>query len=208
MLDELYSDLKCPEGEQDPDYDITLKIDTTQMPQTKKVKKSLSEEEQNAIREANEKARDERKTICDQLTSRVTQFKRDFMSAPIRKALLSAGEGNEVQACCIHYRPKEKYWILPTKPGEMTLCYSINFETPDEIALVRVMLLEYQNAMKKTKAPANVKYYDKEIPTEMQSVFSDVNIADYSNGFLTFSRLQALKPHHFLFFRILGQHSC
>lgn len=44
-------------------------------------------------------------------------FKRDFMGAPIRRALLGlkGGAGNPADSCEIPYRPDEKYWVIAAK---------------------------------------------------------------------------------------------
>ena len=111
MLQADYSDFACPDAEKIPDFDVTLKISTAGMPQTQKVSKKMSEEEATAVRENNEKVREERQKLADAITLRVSKFKRDFMGSPIRKALLEIAEDKQVAACCIPYRADEKYWI-------------------------------------------------------------------------------------------------
>ena len=54
------------------------------------VKKEMSDEEANEIRAKNEEIRKERETHADGVAERFAQFKRDFMGAPIRKAMLIA----------------------------------------------------------------------------------------------------------------------
>ena len=68
------------------------------------------------------------------------------------------------------------------------LCYGINFEGVENQALARVMLHEYQAAMRKTQGACSVAYYDKDISSEMKQVFPDVSISNYSNGVITFSK--------------------
>lgn len=51
------------------------------------VKKTMTEEEAEGIRTLNEKIRKEREEVCDQIATKFAQFKRDFLSAPIRKAM-------------------------------------------------------------------------------------------------------------------------
>ena len=50
------------------------------------VKKTMTEEEANEIREKNEMMRKEREVICEKIANRFSSFKRDFMSSPIRLA--------------------------------------------------------------------------------------------------------------------------
>ena len=45
MLDLLYKEYQCDASLKNPNYDITLKVAIADLPQTQKVKKSLSEEE-------------------------------------------------------------------------------------------------------------------------------------------------------------------
>jgi hypothetical protein len=148
----------------------------------------MSEEEANTIREANEKVREERQKLADAITNRVGKFKKDLMGSPIRKAMLEAKENKQVSTCCISYRADEKYWIFGSQPGEVYVCYGINFEGVENQALARVMLHEYQAAMRKTQASVSVAYYDKEISAEMKSFLPDLDIKNYSNGVISFSK--------------------
>lgn len=71
-----------------PDWDVTLAISTANFPKTAKVKKNMSEEDQEAIRASNETIRTTRQTSVDEIATKIAKFKRDFIGAPIRKALL------------------------------------------------------------------------------------------------------------------------
>jgi len=50
------------------------------------------------------------------------------------------------------------------------------------------MLLEWQDSQRKVKTPPNIKYNDKEIPTELTRSFPNVAKEKYSNGLLSFSK--------------------
>lgn len=50
MLQDLYKDNILPKEQQDSNYDITLGIDTSKLPKTQKVKKSMDEETQAKIK--------------------------------------------------------------------------------------------------------------------------------------------------------------
>ena len=63
MIQELYGNYMLEENLWDPNYDITLKIDGGNLPKTQKVKKTMTEEEQEKVRDSNELVRNERKTI-------------------------------------------------------------------------------------------------------------------------------------------------
>ena len=57
LLEQEYADFSCPRDQWRPDADVTLAISTADFPKTQKIKKSMSEEEQNAIRASNEEVR-------------------------------------------------------------------------------------------------------------------------------------------------------
>ena len=71
-----------------PDWDVTLRIGTAGFPKTAKVKKNMSEEEAEAVRASNETIRSERNAQVDLIATKIAKFKRDFIGAPIRRALL------------------------------------------------------------------------------------------------------------------------
>ena len=54
MIDAMYAEYACPPEEGVPDFDVTLKISTSSIPKTKKIQNTMSEEEQEQIREGNE----------------------------------------------------------------------------------------------------------------------------------------------------------
>ena len=47
----------------------------------------MSEEEANAVRAKNDEIRQEREGVADKIASKFACFKRDFLSAPLRKAM-------------------------------------------------------------------------------------------------------------------------
>lgn len=113
MLDELYSEFKAAPGQTLEGCDVTLAIDISKLPQTQKLKKSMPEEEQNAIRASNEEAKRMRLEAAENISTKFSQFKRDFMGAPIRRALkgLQAKNGNPQHSCEVPYRNDESYWV-------------------------------------------------------------------------------------------------
>ena len=60
MLEEEYSQFSLPREQWLPDWDVTLSISTADFPKTSKVKKSMSEEEAEAVRQNNEAIRAQR----------------------------------------------------------------------------------------------------------------------------------------------------
>ena len=51
------------------------------------------------------------------------------------------------------------------------------------------MLLEWQDSQRKVKTPPNIKFHDKEIPSELTRAFPQVLKSNYSNGLISFSKL-------------------
>jgi len=87
MLDEIYKENQLSGSQGIAESNITLGIDCSGLGKTQKVKKTMSEEEAEKVRAENEKIRKERDEVCDKIATKFAQFKRDFLSAPIRKAM-------------------------------------------------------------------------------------------------------------------------
>jgi hypothetical protein len=92
-------------------------------------------------------------------------FKRDFLGAPIRRALLKlkAGAGNSKDSCEIAYRPDEKYWVIAA-PKEVTVSFSLNFDNQTDRALARIFLLEFTDSRRNVKNPPAIMYHDSKFP--------------------------------------------
>jgi len=67
-------------------------------------------------------------------------FKRDFLGAPMRKALTNfkngmlllspqflTGQGSQSDNCEIPYRTDEKYWVVASK-AEVTVSFALQFD--------------------------------------------------------------------------------
>ena len=76
------------------------------------------------------------------------------------------------------------------------------------------MLLEFQGAMKRVKQACNIRYFDKEEPPQLKTAFPNVNINDYSNGFMVIRKCLrlirlllrlCLTDFFFIFNRAIGQ---
>lgn len=87
MLQELYAANLLPPERSIPEAQISLGIDTSGIEKTLKVKKTMSEEEAEAVRAKNEVIRKQREEICETIAVKFACFKRDFLGAPIRKAM-------------------------------------------------------------------------------------------------------------------------
>lgn len=88
-------------------------------------------------------------------------FKRDFLGAPIRRALKSLssgnldinnfivvlGTGNPAESCEISYRLDEKYWVIANK-SEVTVSFALQFDNTTDRALARIFLLVFSFSFK------------------------------------------------------------
>lgn len=116
----------------------------------------MTEEEGNKIREENEVIRAERAKVTGEIAHRFSMFKRNFLSAPIRAAIKAATEGKPIAAAEIPYRQDEKYWVMSPAKNEVQVFFAINFQNEVDIALARVMLLEFQSSCRTVKTPPSV----------------------------------------------------
>jgi len=92
----------------------------------------------------------------------------------------------------VNYRPDEKYWVMMPGSGEIQVYLAVNFHNDVEVSLGRVMLLEWQDSQRKVKTPPNIKFHDKELPTELAKAFPKLASEKYSNGLISFSKLRSL----------------
>lgn len=87
----------------------------------------MTEEEAEVVRASNEEIRKERDTAADIIATKFACFKRDFMGAPIWKAMTAIQKGTEPpKPCQIDYRKDEKYWVFPDKK-DVSVTFEINF---------------------------------------------------------------------------------
>jgi len=163
---------------------VTLSVSTANFPKTAKVKKNMSEEEQEAVRASNETIRAERQTTVDEVATKIAKFKRDFIGAPIRRALMQVKAGGEVTACEIPYRKDEKYWILSPEAGSASFYISFNFGNPTDISMARIMLLEFKETTRHVQGSVAITYHDKSVPTSLAAAFPSTGRETYSNGIL------------------------
>lgn len=94
------------------------------------VKKEMSEEEANKVRLANEEIRATREKNAVVQCDKFSQFKRDFLSAPIRKAMNNVikKEANVMKPCKIDYRKEESYFLFPEK-DHVGFTVDVNFNS-------------------------------------------------------------------------------
>ena len=94
MLEEEYKQHLVAKADFDEGFDVTLSIDTSGFPQTNKIKKNDAEEVAEKKREENEQIRAERTGLVEGIADKISKFKRDFLGAPIRQALIKAAAGD------------------------------------------------------------------------------------------------------------------
>eukprot|EP00350_Pseudokeronopsis_sp_OXSARD2_P012433 CAMPEP_0170543344 /NCGR_PEP_ID=MMETSP0211-20121228/2487_1 /TAXON_ID=311385 /ORGANISM="Pseudokeronopsis sp., Strain OXSARD2" /LENGTH=238 /DNA_ID=CAMNT_0010846683 /DNA_START=327 /DNA_END=1043 /DNA_ORIENTATION=+ len=148
----------------------------------------MSEEEKAGIQQQNESLKKERDKALDEICMKFSCFKRDFLGAPIRRALknLQHGQGNPDHSCEIPYRADEKYWVLATK-GEVTIAFSLNFDNATDKALARIFLLEFSDSQRHVKNPPSIMYHDAKFPNDISARFPEASKVKYSNGIITFT---------------------
>ena len=188
MLEEEYSNFALPRDQWIPDWDVTLSISTANFPKTAKVKKNMSEEEQEAVRANNETIRTQRAAAVDEIATKIAKFKRDFIGAPIRQALLSIQSGGTPTPCEIPYRKDEKYWIRSSEAGNVSFYISFNFTNATDISMARIMLLEFKETTRHVKGSVSVTYHDRGAPADLVAQFPSVGRETYSNGILEISK--------------------
>lgn len=188
MLDELYKDCQLDKSQWLEHCDITLKIDASGLERTQKVKKTMSDEEAQKIRDSNDEIRRNREEKAEEIAKRFSVFKRDFMSAPIRRAMnaILAGKGDSIKPCQIDYRKKERYWVMCGKQA-VDIVFEINFETKTDTSLARIFLLELQDCKRDVKNAPVVLYHDKTNPATVEKNFPGAMKQRTSNGSITLS---------------------
>ena len=178
---------------------MTIQISTANLPQTVKISKKDSEEVAEQKREANEKARAERKGIVNPIAEKVSRLKRDFLGAPIRNGMQKAiaGKANEVQPCEIPYRPDEKYWVLAPSANSIEVVFSLNFNKIDkdktrdggkaDFAIAKVLLIEF-NTVKNVQNPVVIQFLT-DMPPEINEKFPNAkNNVQHNSGYLLMSK--------------------
>lgn len=115
-------------------------------------------------------------------------FKRDFVGAPMRKALLAIQAGGTVSNCEIPYRKDEKYWITSAGTGKATFHISFNFMNTTDISMARIMLLEFEESNRHVRGSIATSYNDKNPPPELVTAYPSVASATYTNGIISFSK--------------------
>lgn len=152
----------------------------------------MDEAEANAIKAMNEEIRKERDKLVDDICLKFSCFKKDFLGAPIRRALtsLKAGAGNPADSCEIVYRLDEKYWVVAAK-AEVTISFALNFDNKTDSALARIFLLEFSDSKRYVKNPPAIVYHDSKFPDTIARAFPSAAADKYTNGVISFTLFPA-----------------
>jgi Arp2/3 complex, 34 kD subunit p34-Arc len=85
--------------------------------------------------------------MIEEISVRFSCFKRDFLGAPIRRALqgLHKGASSPNFNCELSYRGDEKFWVLAGK-AEVSIYFALQFDNITDRALARIFLLEFTDS--------------------------------------------------------------
>ena len=166
--------------------EITLGIDASGMTKTQKVKKTMTEDEANEVRAKNEEVRKEREEAAEKIANKFACFKRDFLSAPIWKAMKAVVDKTAApKPCQIDYRKDEKFWVFPSAE-DVSVTFEVNFQTVEDQSLARIFLLELNDSKRSVMNAPGVIYHDKTMPENVVRLFPGAMKARTSNGSITF----------------------
>jgi hypothetical protein len=187
MLETLYKDDLLPEDQRMGKCDITLGIDASNIPKTKKVSKALSEEEADKVRAENDEIRKQRDEWAEKVANRFACFKRDFMGAPIWKAIQDILQGKEPgKPCQIDYRKDESFWVFPAK-DEVSVSFEVNLGSTEDQQLARIFLLELGDCKRQVQNCPGIVYHDHVNPENVERLFPGaLNKHKASNGCISF----------------------
>ncbi len=132
--------------------------------------------------------RKERDRLSEEICQKFSCFKKDFLGAPIWRALksLKAGAGQPTDSCELSYRLDEKYWVVSTK-NEVTVSFALQFDNQTDRALARIFLLEFSDSKRYVKNPPSIIYHDSKFPDLVSKLFPEAVKHQYSNGVISFS---------------------
>jgi len=191
MLTELYKEYLVEKSEETADMHVTLKIECGDLPKTTKIGKKMDEETADKTREENELIRLKRKEMVEPISNRIAEFKNNFLSAPIRRAMKSAIAKKQLDPVEIKYRANEKYWVVMPENNTVQVYMSVAFEDLNEQKLARLMLLEFTDSQRKVQNAPMISFKE-EAPTDLVALFPGLKNEKYSNGFISFKLTEHL----------------
>jgi len=106
----------------------------------------MTEEEANEVRAKNEEIRKQREAAATVIADKFAVFKRDFLSAPIWKAMQAILKGTvPPKPCQIDYRKDEKFWVFGAAK-DVSVTFEVNFSSTEDQSLARIFLLELNDS--------------------------------------------------------------
>jgi len=106
----------------------------------------MTEEEANEVRAKNEEIRKQREAAATVIADKFAVFKRDFLSAPIWKAMQAILKGTAPpKPCQIDYRKDEKFWVFGAAK-DVSVTFEVNFSSTEDQSLARIFLLELNDS--------------------------------------------------------------
>ena len=120
----------------------------------------MSEEEAEQVRNKNEEIRKEREASAETIANKFACFKRDFMGAPIWRAMTAIKDKTEPpKPCQINYRPDEKYWVFPSK-NDFSVTFEVHVNSTEDKQLARIFLLELVDSRRQVTNAPGITYHD------------------------------------------------
>lgn len=122
---------------------------------------------------------------AEAISTKFSKFKRDFIGAPIGRALkgISIKKGEPAHSCEIAYRSDESFWVQ-VAPSEVTVSFGLNFDNKEDRALARIFLLEFVDSRKHVKQPPSIVYHDTNYPASLTSQFPSLAQKKFTNGII------------------------
>ena len=123
---------------------------------------------------------------AEKIANKFACFKRDFLSAPIWKAMKAVVDKTAApKPCQIDYRKDEKFWVFPSAE-DVSVTFEVNFQTVEDQSLARIFLLELNDSKRSVMNAPGVIYHDKTMPENVVRLFPGAMKARTSNGSITF----------------------
>lgn len=142
----------------------------------------MSDEEADQVRAKNEEIRKKRDEAAEEVANKFSCFKRDFIGAPIWRALNAIkNKSDPPKACQIDYRKDERYWVFPDK-NEVSVTFEINLPSKEDQQLGRIFLLELNDSKRLVTNAPGITYHDLVFPDNVQKEFPGSQNQKTTNG--------------------------
>ena len=127
---------------------IWLKLDLSSTGKIIKTKKDASQEEKDEAHAKNKIVWEALLILSVEISEKWSAIKRDFMGAPILRALWAVHAKNADKSldCVIPYRENESFWIRINDKEKMSVIYNVHFTDEIDKTLVKEMLEQLTQA--------------------------------------------------------------